>query len=121
VRNLIRRNAPPILALSLLASVLPASEVQAARPKCDGIIAEKIGTAGDDTILGTKGSDVIVTLGGNDVVRGRGGDDKICLGKGNDRSDGGGGKDRILAISDAITSLEATTATPSTAARIEIS
>ncbi len=68
----------------------------AARPKCLGMRATIVGTAGADVLRGTAGDDVIAGLGGNDVLKGLGGDDDICGGPGNDRLVGGPGSfDRL--------------------------
>ena len=51
---------------------------------CNGVVATRVGTAGNDTIIGTSGNDVIYAFGGNDFIDGRGGDDIICGGTGDD-------------------------------------
>lgn len=91
------RRVATILALGLLgANILVLSgTAEAARPKCMGKKATKVGTNGDNTINGTKGDDVIVAKGGDDVVFGEGGNDLICGGSGADVLFGGGGNDKL--------------------------
>ena len=60
---------------------------------CNGVVATRVGTAGNDTIIGTSGKDVIYGFGGNDFINGRGGEDIICGGTGDDTLIGGGGDD----------------------------
>ncbi len=92
-----RRSAVVATSVALVALFLAIPQVaHAARPKCLGVRATIIGTAGADVIRGTAGDDVIVGLGGNDILKGLGGDDDICGGPGNDRLVGGaGGFDRL--------------------------
>lgn len=66
------------------------------RPKCAGLSATMVGTAGPDQIVGTFGRDVIVAGGGADQIRGLSGNDVICVGAGPDQVRGGGGRDRIF-------------------------
>ena len=66
-----------------------------AGPKCNGLDATIVGTAGPDHIMGTSGDDVIAALSGDDTVLGMEGNDTICLGAGRDFGDGGPGEDRI--------------------------
>lgn len=91
------RRVATILALGLLgANILVLSgTAEAARPKCMGKKATKVGTNGDNTISGTKGDDVIVAKGGDDFVFGKGGNDLICGGSGVDVLFGGGGNDKL--------------------------
>jgi Ca2+-binding RTX toxin-like protein len=65
-------------------------------PKCNGVAATIVGTAGRDRIRGTNGRDVIVALGGKDKISGRGGNDLICAGNGDDKVDAGGGDDVVF-------------------------
>lgn len=69
-------------------------------PKCNGLVADIVGTAGDDQgqdqISGTPGDDVIVSKSGDDVIAGGQGDDTICARAGDDRASGGAGDDTIL-------------------------
>lgn len=62
---------------------------------CAGMIADIVGTEGDDVIVGTAAGEVIVGLGGNDVIDGGGGDDVICGVAGSNTLRGGSGRDRI--------------------------
>lgn len=62
-------------------------------PRCGGMDATIIGTAGNDFLQGTDGPDVIHGLGGNDVIKGLDGDDVICGGDGSDTLLGGDGND----------------------------
>ncbi len=64
-------------------------------PRCGGMDATIIGTAGNDFLQGTDGPDVIHGLGGDDIIKGFGGDDVICGGSGNDTLRGGAGKDTL--------------------------
>ncbi|MDQ3940382.1 MAG: hypothetical protein M3238_03415, partial [Actinomycetota bacterium] len=91
-----RRGPIAVMALLVAASIGIGTPAAAARPKCEGKIATKVGTAGDDTILGTKRADVIVARGGNDSIFGQGGNDVICGGPGGDIVIPGSGDDRIL-------------------------
>jgi hypothetical protein len=65
------------------------------KPRCLGLPATIVGTAGRDVLHGTKRADVIVALGGNDLVRGLGAGDRVCAGAGSDRVEGGAGNDRL--------------------------
>jgi hypothetical protein len=65
-------------------------------PKCNGVAATIVGTAGKDKIRGTNGRDVIVALGGKDKISGRGGNDLICAGGGDDKVDAGSGDDVVF-------------------------
>lgn len=92
---------PAVIVLVVLASQLPREAggqaadppVTSRAPRCDGLQATILGTAGDDVLNGTPGPDVIVALAGNDTVFGHGGDDLICGGAGDDHLEGGGGDD----------------------------
>lgn len=72
---------------------IPAGMVEI--PKCGGLEATCVGTAGRDLILGTDKNDVIVALEGDDVVHGDAADDVICGGPGADSLMGARGADRI--------------------------
>jgi uncharacterized delta-60 repeat protein len=72
---------------------------------CDGVVATRVGTAGNDTLMGTNGSDVIVGfdgddtiygLGGNDLLCGNAGDDTLYGGSANDILDGDSGNDTLV-------------------------
>ena len=45
---------------------------------CNGVVATRVGTAGNDTLMGTTGPDVIVGFDGNDTIYGLGGNDLLC-------------------------------------------
>lgn len=62
---------------------------------CEGVVATRIGSAGNDIINGTAGADVIAGLGGNDTINGLDGNDLICGGLGNDIVIGSIGNDWI--------------------------
>jgi hypothetical protein len=63
---------------------------------CDGQVATRVGTPGDDVLTGTPGNDVLHGLGGNDIIHGLGGDDLLCGGDGDDTLRGGAGNDILL-------------------------
>ena len=65
-------------------------------PRCAGIVATHVGTAGDDRIVGTPGDDVIVALEGDDEILALGGRDLICAGPGADVVDAGPGRDTVF-------------------------
>jgi Ca2+-binding RTX toxin-like protein len=65
-------------------------------PKCGGLPATIIGTAGNEKLKGTNGKDVIAGLAGNDKLKGLKGNDVLCGGPGKDKLSGGPGKDRLL-------------------------
>ncbi len=83
-----------IAVVFVLVSAVPAGGA-AARPKCRGELATRVGTEGADRVEGTGGRDVIVTLGGRDVVAGGGGQDVICTGDGDDVVSGGDASDVV--------------------------
>lgn len=102
----------PVGALTALLTIAAALAVPissadaAAKPRCGGLRATIVGTAGDDVLRGTRGKDVIVGRDGNDRIEGRGGADVVCAGTGNDRVTvkgrrsrvrGGPGEDRLRA------------------------
>lgn len=70
---------------------------------CLGLLADIIGTAGDD-IIGddedVSGDNVIVTFGGNDTVDAGDGNDTLCLGPGDNIGNGGRGRDKIFGEED---------------------
>lgn len=92
------RGITTILTLGLLGTniLVLSGTAEAARPKCLGYPATKVGTNKPETINGTSGIDVIVAKGGSDQINGKGGDDIICADGGNDVVSGGGGVDIIL-------------------------
>jgi hypothetical protein len=63
--------------------------------KCEGVIVNRVGTAGKDKLKGTKRKDGILGLGGNDKLSGKKGKDGLCGGKGKDKLKGGPGKDKL--------------------------
>ncbi len=71
--------------------------VQESLPRCFGLPATIVGTAGDDVIIGTAGVDIVFARQGNDRVSALGGNDIICGGFGDDQIFGGTGADSILA------------------------
>lgn len=79
--------------------VNPYEALVAARSKelvmCQGLVADIVGTAGDDVLEGTEGDDVIAGLDGDDTITGLGGDDIICAGDGDDDVDAGDGDDLV--------------------------
>jgi len=66
------------------------------RASCHGVLVNRVGTAGNDSVKGTPGADGMLGLGGNDVLSGGGGSDALCGGFGNDRLLGGPGNDTLL-------------------------
>jgi Ca2+-binding RTX toxin-like protein len=62
---------------------------------CNGVVATRVGTAGNDTLMGTAGNDVIVGFGGDDTLYGLGGNDLLCGSDGHDTLDGGSGHDTL--------------------------
>lgn len=83
-----------VCAASLVAAaVLTVAPAEAAKPRCMGKKATKVGTAASETIRGTKRADVIVARGGNDTIIGKRGNDRICAGPGDDFMVGGPGND----------------------------
>jgi Ca2+-binding RTX toxin-like protein len=81
--------AVAVLGVASIATIVPTAN--AAKPKCFGRKATRVGTNGDDTINGTNGRDVIVAKRGNDTIDAKGGRDFICS--------GGGGFDVVFARS----------------------
>ena len=63
--------------------------------RCEGRIADQVGTNKDDRLTGTAGADVFLMLGGRDKAFGLSGNDVFCGAGGNDRAFGGPGRDRI--------------------------
>ncbi len=68
----------------------------AAKPRCAGRVATRVGTGKRDVIAGTAGRDVIVGRGGNDTLKGMKGNDLLCGGSGKDKLLGGPGRDRLV-------------------------
>ena len=56
--------------------------------RCQGEVANVIGTSDGDTITGTAATDVILGLGGGDKIDGGSAADAICGGEGNDEIEG---------------------------------
>jgi hypothetical protein len=75
------------------------------RAFCRGVLVDRVGTAGKDTINGGPGNDGILALAGNDTINPGAGEDGICAGAGNDTvslqdgsadsADGGPGTDTV--------------------------
>ena len=63
--------------------------------RCEGRIADRIGTNKDDRLTGTAGPDAFLLLSGRDKAFGLTGNDVFCGAGGNDRAYGGSGRDRI--------------------------
>jgi Ca2+-binding RTX toxin-like protein len=63
---------------------------------CNGVVAARVGTAGNDTIVGTAGRDVIVGFDGDDTIHGLGGNNLLCGNAGNDTLVGGTGDDTLV-------------------------
>ena len=82
----------------LLAATLTATPAaHSAEAKCNGVVADIVGTNKADTLVGTPGDDVIAAFAGRDTIDGRGGNDLICGGWGDDVIEGGTGGDTIFA------------------------
>lgn len=64
--------------------------------RCQGRLADWVGTAADDVLDGTSRDEVFFARGGADVIRGRGGNDVVCAGGGDDTVIGGGDDDTLL-------------------------
>jgi uncharacterized delta-60 repeat protein len=62
---------------------------------CNGVVATRVGTAGNDTLMGTNGPDVIVGFDGDDTIYGLGGHDILCGNGGHDTLYGGSGNDLL--------------------------
>lgn len=60
---------------------------------CNGVVATRVGTAGNDVIVGFDGHDTISGLGGNDLLCGNGGNDTLSGGAGDDLLIGDTGTD----------------------------
>jgi CSLREA domain-containing protein len=65
------------------------------RITCRGVLVNRVGTSGKNTLKGTSKADGILGLGGNDTLKGLAGNDGLCGGKGNDKLFGGKGKDKL--------------------------
>jgi hypothetical protein len=63
--------------------------------KCEGVVVNRVGTAGKDKLKGTKKKDGMLGLGGNDKLKGKKGKDGLCGGSGKDKLIGGPGKDKL--------------------------
>jgi CSLREA domain-containing protein len=66
------------------------------RELCGGVVVNRVGTEGKDTLTGTAGADGILALGGKDVLKGLAGKDGLCGGNGKDTLKGGAGKDKLI-------------------------
>ena len=99
IRRVVAVLATVSLTLTFAGSAFAAEVEPAAKKpavKCDGKVATKVGTPGNDVIRGTAKRDIIAGLGGNDIILGGGGDDILCGGPGNDRITGNAGKDKLI-------------------------
>jgi RTX calcium-binding nonapeptide repeat (4 copies) len=63
--------------------------------RCEGVIVDVVGTAGNNKLTGTGGGNGILGLGGKDKLNGKNGNDGLCGGEGGDRLSGGGGSDGL--------------------------
>jgi Ca2+-binding RTX toxin-like protein len=63
------------------------------RVLCRGVVVNRIGTGGNDTLLGTDAADGFLLDAGDDTATGGGGADAFCAGEGNDTVSGGAGND----------------------------
>ena len=63
--------------------------------RCQGVVVNRIGTAGPDLLLGTSGDDGFLAFGGADTMRGLDGEDGLCGGAGSDRLEGGEDDDAL--------------------------
>ena len=61
--------------------------------RCDGEVANIVGTVGGERIQGTRNRDIVAALAGPDKVRPRKGRDRVCGDPGDDRILGGRGAD----------------------------
>jgi plastocyanin len=66
-----------------------------AKPRCQGVATDWMGTRGKDRIKGTREQDGSLGLAGKDMLAGRRGDDGLCGGGGNDKLKGGPGDDKL--------------------------
>ncbi|HEY6637286.1 MAG TPA: choice-of-anchor Q domain-containing protein [Solirubrobacterales bacterium] len=66
------------------------------RATCGGIVVNRVGTFGKDSLTGTSRSDGILGLGGKDTLKGRARKDGLCGGGGKDRLIGQGGRDVLI-------------------------
>jgi CSLREA domain-containing protein len=64
--------------------------------RCGGIVVNRVGTSGKDSLTGTSRSDGILGLGGKDILKGRARQDGLCGGAGKDRLLGQGGRDVLI-------------------------
>jgi CSLREA domain-containing protein len=64
--------------------------------RCHGLVANRVGTSGSDSVAGTGARDSFLLLGGDDRAFGLAGDDVFCGGAGDDREVGGPGNDRLF-------------------------
>lgn len=66
------------------------------RAVCQGVIVNRVGTQGDNTLKGTEKADGMLGFRGADRLLGKKGKDGLCGGKGRDRLRGGKGRDRLF-------------------------
>ena len=62
---------------------------------CAGVVVNRVGTSGKDTLRGTKKADGMLGLGGKDTLIGKKGHDALCGGPGKDLLKGGPGNDTL--------------------------
>lgn len=109
-RARLRLTLPLVVALVATAPSAVTAQAAGAPPRCNGQVANIVGTAGDDVLRGTPGRDVIVGLEGRDSIYGDDGDDLICASDNPEAVDsegyplteslnGGRGDDRLFAAS----------------------
>jgi uncharacterized delta-60 repeat protein len=67
---------------------------------CNGVVATRVGTSGNDTLMGTDGPDVLVGFDGHDTLYGLGGHDLLCGNGGHDTLSGGSGNDVLYGGTD---------------------
>lgn len=84
-----------LLALSIAAQSVIASNGEPEAPRCRSQVATIVGTAGDDVLRGTEERDVIWGDHGDDTIYGERANDLICGGPGADTIHGGRGNDTI--------------------------
>ncbi|MGZ8665559.1 MAG: choice-of-anchor Q domain-containing protein [Solirubrobacterales bacterium] len=65
------------------------------RRKCSGVLINRVGTSGADTLGGTPGRDGFVSFGGHDVINSGRAADAVCAGAGRDTVRAGAGRDRV--------------------------
>jgi CSLREA domain-containing protein len=61
---------------------------------CRGVVVNRVGTNGTDSLTGTAAADGFLLQGGDDTASGLGGKDGLCGGDGKDTLNGGSGNDK---------------------------